>query len=99
MTSKNAIFDPIKLEKLLIKDWISYIDPRKLLELIKLNVKNLFNIEEPKIQTLLISNCEFNQEGISLWVSYKIIKSNEIVNSTTQILLNPDGSVNLINTI
>ena len=99
MTSKNVIFDPIKLEKLLVKDWIEYIDPRKLLQLIKNNAKEKFNIIDPKIQTLMVSNCEFNQKGLLLWISYKIIKDNEVVNSTTEIQLNPDGSVDVLKTI
>jgi hypothetical protein len=99
MTSKNVIFDPRKLEKLLIKDWIEFVDPRQLLNFIKNNVQNALNISDPKIQTLLVSNCIFDKKGISLWISYKIIKTEEVVNVTTEIFLNPDGTLENIRTI
>ena len=99
MTSKNVIFDPRKLEKLLIKDWIEFINPRELLTFIKDNVKQKLNLD-PKIQTLLISNCEFDDENrLYLWISYKIIKPNEIVNSTSKVLLNYDGTISEVETI
>jgi len=99
MTSKNVIFDPRKLEKLLIKDWIEFIDLRQLLNFIKNNVENTLNITNPKIQTLIISNCIFDKKGISLWISYKIIQTEEVVNATTEVFLNPDGTLENIRTI
>lgn len=99
MTSKNVIFDPRKLEKLLIKDWIEFVDLRQLLNFIKNNVQDTLNISDPKIQTLIISNCIFDKKGISLWISYKIIKTEEVVNATTEVFLNPDGTLENIRTI
>lgn len=99
MTSKNVVFDPNKLEKLLIKNWADFINPRELLSFIRNNVEQKFNITNPKIQTLLISNCEFDNNGLFLWISYKILKSNETVNSTTKVFLNQDGTITEIKTI
>lgn len=99
MFTSKIILDPTKLEKLLIKDWINYINPRELLSFIKNNVENEFNIIDPKIQTLMISHCELNQKGIMLWINYNIIKSKEVVNATTQILFYFDGSINEIKTV
>lgn len=93
MITSKSILDPTKLEKLLIKDWTNYINPRELLNLVKNNVTNKYNIIDPKIQTLTISYCEINQKGITLWINYNIIKSNEVVNATTEIIVNFDGKI------
>lgn len=99
MTSQQQVFDPRKLEKLLIKDWIQFIDPRKLLNFIKNNIEKNHNIINPKIQSLMVSNCELKPEGISLWIDYNIVNSNNNVNITNEIMLLPDGEIKILNTI
>lgn len=99
MTSQQQVFDPRKLEKLLIKDWIQFIDPRKLLNFIKNNIENNHDIIDPKIQSLMVSNCELKPEGISLWIDYNIVNSNNNVNVTNEFLLLPNGDINILNTI
>ena len=99
MTSQQQVFDPRKLEKLLIKDWIQFIDPRKLLNFIKNNIEKTHNIINPKIQSLIVSNCELKPEGISLWIDYNIVNSSSNVNITNEILLLPDGEIKILNTI
>jgi hypothetical protein len=99
MTSKQQVFDPRKLEELLIKDWMQFIDPRKLLNFIKNNIENNHDIIDPKIQSLMVSNCELKPEGISLWIDYNIVYSNNNVNVTNEVLLLPNGDINILNTI
>jgi hypothetical protein len=99
MTSQQQVFDPRKLEKLLIKDWMQFIDPRKLLNFIKNNIENNHDIIDPKIQSLMVSNCELKPEGISLWIDYNIVNSNNNVNVTNEVLLLPNGDINILNTI
>ena len=99
MTSQQQVFDPRKLEKLLIKDWIKFIDSRKLLNFIKNNIENNHDIINPKIQSLMVSNCELKPEGISLWIDYNIVNSNNNVNITNEVLLLPNGDIKILNTI
>lgn len=99
MISTDKIFDPRKLEKLLIKDWTEFIDIRKLLNFLKTNAENKFNINSPKIDTVIVSNCEMNETGIFLWIDYKLLYSNNIVNITLEVKLNRDGTLENIKTI
>jgi hypothetical protein len=98
-TSQEQIFDPIKLEKLLIKGWTEFIEPRKLLNFLKTNAEKTFQINNAKIQTLLISNCEIESTGISLWINYNIVNSNSPVNITHKAMLNLDGTIKITQTI
>lgn len=97
--SSEDIFDPTKLEKLLVKDWINFINPRNLLNFLRSNAEIKFQITNPKIQTLMVSNCELKPEGISLWINYNIVNSNSNVNITDELLLEPKGTIRIINTI
>jgi hypothetical protein len=95
----ETFFDPTNLEKLLIKDWTEYIDIRKLINFLSANVESSLQISNPKIQTIIVSNCIFNNKGLFVWVDYKIIDSDKLVNATSEILLKPDSSIELIRTI
>ena len=78
---------------------MQFIDPRKLLNFIKNNIENNHDIIDPKIQSLMVSNCELKPEGISLWIDYNIVNSNNNVNVTNEVLLLPNGDINILNTI
>lgn len=95
----ETFFDPKNLEKLLIKDWTEYIDIRKLINFLIANIEKSLQFSNPKIQTIIISNCIFNNNGLFVWIDYKIIDSTKVVNITSEILLKPDGSVDLIKSI
>jgi hypothetical protein len=97
-TSNKPIFNPENLEKLLIKSWTDFIEARKLLNFIVNYNETKFHYSKFKIQTLLVSNCELKPEGITLWISYNIVKYNENVNVTNEILLNIDGTISVIDT-
>lgn len=66
---------------------------------LKINVEIKFHIKDPKIQTLMISNCEMKPEGIFLWINYNIVNSSSNVNVTDEVLLDSNGSIKLIKTI
>jgi hypothetical protein len=95
MTSKEQIFDPNKLEKLIIKNWTDFIDTRKLLNLLKTNYELDFNIN-PDIKSLTVSYCELRLQGICIWISYNIIDSNQDVNITNEFLLKNDGTIEIL---
>lgn len=90
--SEEKIFNPNKLEKLLIKHWTDFIDARKLLELLR----NIHNNPSTQITNLTVSYCELSQQGIMLWISYNIVNSNESVNMTNEILLTSVGDFKIL---
>jgi hypothetical protein len=100
-TTNNTkdIFDPRNLEKLLIKAWTEFIDARKLLNFLKINIKEKFHINNPKIQTLLVSNVILEPQGILLWINYNIMNSSNPVNITHEVLLKADGTIEITKTI
>jgi len=98
MTSE-VIFNPTNLENLLIKHWTEFLDTRKLLNFLKINAEEVLQINNPKIQTLMVSNCELMPQGISLWINYNIVNSNGNVNITNQVLIRKDGTIENLNYI
>jgi hypothetical protein len=98
MTSE-VIFNPTNLENLLIKHWTEFLDTRKLLNFLKINAEEVLHINNPKIQTLMVSNCELMPQGISLWINYNIVNSNGNVNITNQVLMRKDGTIENLNYI
>jgi len=99
ITTNKDIFDPRNLEKLLIKDWTEFIDARKLLNFLKSNIEEKLHINNPKIQTLLVSNAILEHQGISLWINYNIVNSSSTVNITDVVLLKVDGTIEITKTI
>ncbi len=98
MTSE-VIFNPTNLENLLIKHWTEFLDARKLLNFLKINAEEVLQINNPQIQTLMISNCELMPQGISLWINYNIVNSNGNVNITNQVLIRKNGTIENLNYI
>lgn len=88
-----------KLEKLLIKNWSCFLNTRKLLEFATLIAKNELKISSPKITTLTLSHCEIDQEGLLIWIDYKILDEGKSVNATTELILQFNGSIKYLKTI
>lgn len=91
-----TIFDPNKLEKTLVKNWIEFIDARKLLELANSNAEQQFGHKPPNIQNLQITRFEIIKSGFVIWIDYRINNQNDIVNITIEMFTNFQG--NILNT-
>lgn len=60
-----AVFDPEKLEQLLVANWTKFLDSRALL---RFAVKALENTSSTPPKSLTVSRCEVNHSGFLLWL-------------------------------
>lgn len=81
-----------EFEKLLIKNWSVFLDIRKVIEYAKNTAIEQLGFQSPKIQTLSVSRCEIQNNGLIVWIDYKILESDRKVNATTEFFLSNDGS-------
>jgi hypothetical protein len=91
--------DKINLEKLIVKNWTSFIDPRimfaHLRELVKIH---LLSPEPYSINSIRLTRCESTTSGLLIWIDYIIKSEGSPVNATSEFLL-VDDKLNYIKSI
>lgn len=97
MTSLKVV-NVEKLETLITSKWLEFIDPRDILKFAKENATKTFEIENPKIQKINVSNCEFIDNNIYLWIDYSVHINYKNVNTVTKVLVNSSGNLKEIST-
>jgi len=75
-----------ELEKLLLKNWANFLDPRKCLDFVKEQVDA--NVPD-KIQKLMLSRFELSENGFILWMEFASGSSNY----TTEAILKFNGEL------
>jgi hypothetical protein len=88
-----------ELEKILIKNWSEFLDIRKVLSYAKNIAEQQLEIQNPKIITVIVTRCELQNNGMLIWIDYKILDFDNIVNATTEFFLEFNGKTNHIKTI
>lgn len=88
-----------ELEKLLIKQWTEFLDIRKVIEYAKNASIEQLKFTSPKIQSLLVTRCEIKNNGLLVWIDYKVIEKDKNVNATTEFFLECDGTTSHVKTI
>jgi hypothetical protein len=93
------IFDPIKLEKLLIKQWIEFIDLKKVMEIAHSTVERQLGFKPPNIQNLKVTRFEIYNLGFVIWIEYRINNNSNIVNITIEIITDFLGNIKSLKSI
>lgn len=75
-----------KLESVLVKNWTEFIDARQLL-------KYVSGLSNRPVRNLTISRFEPQNNGFLVWLDYKILDSERVVNITQEIFLGLNGDV------
>lgn len=94
-----TIFDPVKLEKLLIKQWIEFIDLKKVMEIAHSTVERQLGFKPPNIQNLKATRFEANAFGFVIWIEYRVNNNSDIVNITIELVTDFLGNIKSLKTI
>ena len=78
--------DKLNFEKLAIKNWTSFFDPRQMFSYLATIAAGYLN-EQGKITSLRITRFEPTLEGIIIWIEYNIQNKTTSVNATSEFLL------------
>lgn len=89
----NLLFDPIKLEKLLIKHWTEFIEPKEIINLARSTAERQLGYSPPNIQNLKITRFELVNSNFVIWIDFIIKNQNSNVNTTIEILCDFKGVI------
>jgi|SRR3972149_5888749 len=101
----EKIINKERLEKLLLTNWVSFLDNKKLLAFVLSTVKNQkFNVVisnkiPPKSVSVKLSKFELKEKGFVVWVEFTVPQQGDLVVGTSEIALNHDGTLSHIQTI
>ena len=105
MIKESKILDRDKLEKLLISRWADFLDIRKLLKFAK-NISDMaYSHSTNTIKNIKISRFELKENGFIIWLettfltSSNLSDSTQIVNTTYELFLDFQGTIEYIQSI
>lgn len=65
----NNIFNPTKLEEILIANWSAFFDARKMMNFVKNEIKTHLDLDVT-VQQLVLSRFEFTNKGFLIWLEF-----------------------------
>jgi len=73
-------------EKLGIKNWTSFVDPRQMFSYLESIASEHLN-EKGKVISVRITRFELSQQGIIIWIDYSLNNNTILVKATSEFLL------------